>query len=188
MTTTEILLLTLLLALILLALGLLVTGLAMLFHRPEAQTIDPTASTTRLADAWQTLNRQFRMERLLYHHHRITGLVVIAVALVFIFQGWRVGLFTRSEELTETWRILWWLLVAGNLLNLVVGLVILLRPSMLKPIEAWANRWFGLKLYGSGYLINLHPRLRGLIITLIGTVALVGLGMLLAEQLGWWTG
>lgn len=105
--------------------------------------------TLLLADrrTWQGLNRIWRIERFVYRHHRLFGGAIVAGALAHLFllvlqrnhlfgivlEHSTAGLrLIRLIELTE------W---GAAVFALVVGLFVLVRPSLLKGFEAAANRW-----------------------------------------------
>jgi hypothetical protein len=104
-------------------------------------------------DAFDALDRPRAMDRFFYRHHVLTGLLVAAGSayIVYMFWFWFAthGSFARlpvihsqaaSEWLYESALIFF--RVAG-IFGVLVGLVIILRPSLLKGIEAWGNRWVG---------------------------------------------
>lgn len=97
------------------------------------------------------LDRPHYKERILYRHHRLTGALVSGVALLCLL---RLGLDVDSGRLAvviryladtpfQVWlyQQLYWILLASLVLALLAGLVILVRPSALKRLEAWGNRW-----------------------------------------------
>lgn len=122
-------------------------------------------------------------EPFIYRHHRIVGSLLTLATLYFfwqfftsyrqqvlvdIYQG--VLPIALLEALASTFTIV---LVLGNSIGLVLGLVIVVRPSLLKGAESWANRWVGSekvtdaldrKIGGPENLTHRYPRRVGLLI------------------------
>lgn len=173
MTSMNILLLTTLVVVSLLALGLLATGIGMTLAPGR---INPSASP------WRMLDRQWYVERIIYRHHRLTGLLIVLGAGLFLRHTVGSGIPAESSRLTA-WQPLWWLLTGGNAVNVLIGLIIMIRPSLLRALEQAANRWIAVDrgIFEQG--LRRHPRLRGLLIVLLSLVALASFGLLLAEQL-----
>lgn len=130
------------------------------------------------------LNRQWRIERRIYRHHRLAGLLIIAAALFFFFKTWHLGLFVPGR-LPSTWQLGWGLLVGGNVLSLIIGFILLLRPSRLKPVETLSNRWIELDIESLAHILRARPRLRGTLILLISLVCAAGFGTLLLMLIGY---
>lgn len=144
------------------------------------------------------LERPLMLERLFYRHHRILG-ACIALGAAYVLWRW-FSVYDREGVvglLDRRWRAagLDWIVVAGEALVvglhgliLVAGLVILVRPSLLKSIERTANRWHttfpGQRLdtvvEGVDRSVEGYPRLAGLI--LLGA-SLWSLATLLPELL-----
>jgi len=92
-------------------------------------------------------------ERWVYRHHRLSGglltlggaYVLYSFALAFdAAAAGRQMLLFHSRTATE------WLLNSLSFLNIgfsvvamAIGVVIFFRPSLLKHLEQWANRWYG---------------------------------------------
>ena len=98
-----------------------------------------TAPYRRLQDL---LERPWRVERMVYRHHRLVGSAIILGALVLLGvlgikhthlsgAGLLKGSGARAAEF-----LVW----VTALMALVVGLVVWVRPSALKRVEALANR------------------------------------------------
>lgn len=97
------------------------------------------------------LNAPRYQERLFYRHHRWTGGVVMLLSGLCLF---RLGLDLRLTALEsilqriartpfEAWLFpqLYWILMLLLALAFTAGVIIFIRPSVLKRFEAWANRW-----------------------------------------------
>jgi hypothetical protein len=98
------------------------------------------------------IDKPRHIERALYRNHRwVGGLVLaggcyIATVLMFVFnKKAAVTVLARGGDLRLVgWLIdaLFVLLVLCSVLAVVLGVLLLLRPSLLKNIEAWMNRWY----------------------------------------------
>ncbi len=97
------------------------------------------------------LDEPRRAEPLVYRNHKTVG-VALVLATAYFF--WRfmtdydeaalVGLFAGTLppvvlELLAT--VVTVVLVLGNVAGFVLGVVVFVRPSLLKGAESWANRW-----------------------------------------------
>ncbi len=80
-------------------------------------------------------------------------------------------------------------LLAGNVVVLIVGVIVVVRPSLLKGVEAASNRWFStheaFKSLDSrsdlpDQVVARQPRLTGLVLTVAGLYATLQLGLFLA--------
>jgi hypothetical protein len=97
------------------------------------------------------VDQPYYIERLVYRHHRKAGIALISAAALWLW------LLSPLEPLRAFLLISWHYLkhvfgsadfpvLAGSCLALwalVIGLLLLLRPSLLKPVESVANRWVG---------------------------------------------
>lgn len=119
------------------------------------------ALVTRLGDA---LNRNYStrkafkpmeipryQERFFYHHHRIFGAAIVLGAAFFFYQlltdyshAAGVAMLSRwLQPVISNWLVdsLTLILAAGNALALILGILIFIRPSLLKEVEESSNRW-----------------------------------------------
>lgn len=176
MSASAILILTVLLVLLVLAVALLTGSLALLARNP-GQADEPWGG---IIGALRVLDRQWQIERLIYRHHRLFGAIVLLAGAFFF---WQLARFERPALFNEhsTTMVLAWVLLVGQTFNLIIGLVILLRPSLLKPVEAVSNRWHRLEASGSR-----HPRTirwTALILALVGLVILLATATLIYQQI-----
>ena len=147
-----------------------------------------------LRQATRPLEKPVYTERAFYRHHRLFGaLIVAAAATILLYLGLRfdaeivVRALARGNEriaveiLVETFTLLMWL---GASFSLLVGLVVFVRPSALKDIEARANEWIstrqatrrlGTEHRAMDRFFEARPRLVGIVVTLVSLVGLVGL-------------
>ena len=119
-------------------------------------------------------------QRALYRHHRLLGALVLAGAAYALavlatlpdLRGLAVQLAKRSNpHVMEVYlRAGWAFLLVGNAAALLAGLALLLRPSLLKGVEAWANRSISLRSvgrfletmnYAPDRLVQTYPRVAG---------------------------
>lgn len=167
------------------ALFTLIYGLLALFLPERAISLNNRMSS------WVSMRRSLKalevprqQEQRLYHHHRILGLLLLAGALFILYQlrinidlpALRKLLTSNSAnpDITEivvvsAYTFLLW----GTLFSGVIGGIIAFRPSLLKGIERWSNRWIStrqtLKFLDQSYcgpdnFFNRNPRLSGGII------------------------
>lgn len=138
----------------LLVLGILLIplGLSFLFL-PEKMTrigerLNNWISTEHFFDS---LNKPRYQERLVYRYHRLFGSFIIAASLISIYMLYFYTdvkpLMQKITLMAETafgkWLLesLYYILLGANALAFVVGLIIFIRPSLLKTLEEKANSW-----------------------------------------------
>lgn len=94
--------------------------------------------------------RKYRIERFFYRNHRWFGLTMIVGGLYTLFQlGFSLDLVEAQKTLGTLFpapQLGAWLVESGivylwatNLFVLVLGFVVVLRPSLLKGFESWSN-------------------------------------------------
>jgi hypothetical protein len=149
-------------------------------------------------NAIQVLDRPVEVKRTIYRWHRLAGILLFAgafftldalifgfttTALVRSFRG--AGNATLLSLLFETVRIF---LIVGNLAGLLAAIVLVFRPSLLKGVEAWADRNYGGRQasekldamrYQPDQFVRTRPRLVGALVVLGSLYALFGLSLLL---------
>ena len=102
----------------------------------------------------QRLDQPRDVKRAVYRVHRLAGLLLFAGALFALEELW----FTYQRVLARvihSWgkaglqgmfvETLWLFLLVGNAVALPASLVIVFRPSLLKGVERWADRFYGLR-------------------------------------------
>lgn len=95
------------------------------------------------------LGRQYVIERQIYRHHRTAGLAIIAATSLWLWllspqAAWSLWLELTMNYLSRiihSGALPMMLTTVLALLVLLIGVLLLLRPSLLKPIERLANRW-----------------------------------------------
>ena len=139
-------------------------------------------STQAFFDA---INRPRYQEKFIYRHHRIFGGVVSLLSIctlymLVFYSGMEVtaGFFESLAQTSfERWLFtnLYYMLVFVVVLALACGVVIFVRPSALKRLEAWSNRWIAtddkLKTLDEvhelpGGIFSSRPRLFGIFVLL----------------------
>lgn len=91
---------------------------------------------------YRVLGRPWRIERFVYRHHRWFGGFIVVGALAIIALLSTARFWTMAPVLFLTHRVpvvsalLWGLAIA----ILLIGVIVLVRPSVLKGFESLANR------------------------------------------------
>ncbi|TMH43294.1 MAG: hypothetical protein E6H54_12060 [Betaproteobacteria bacterium] len=103
---------------------------------------------------FQRLDKPRDVKRAVYRVHRLAGILLFAGAIYALDRLWSsyarvLGRFIDAwgyaglhGMLVET---LWLFLLIGNALALPASLVVVFRPSLLKGLERWADRFYGLR-------------------------------------------
>ena len=176
-------------------LGLL-TGVALIFNSALVVRLSEKMNvwiSTR--EAMQVLERPIEIERTVYRWHRLIGALILAGALFTLYVLlWRfngpqvVDALTKLLELgvakwvAESVRVFF---VLVNVAALVIAVVMIVRPSSLKGVEAWANRQytprrsvraFDIPRVGPDSLVRTRPRLLGMVLALAGLYVVFSLG------------
>ena len=135
--------------------------------------------------ATDILDRQHRIERVLYRHHRLTGVLVMVGSVYTLY----ILNFSFNPKLTaallddgkNNYLVEWILesaVLAFNLgcaAALVVGAILLVRPSLLKSFEALLNHWVNTEKslqtidtmrYRLDHFIASHIRIAGILVIL----------------------
>lgn len=132
-------------------------------------------------------------ERFFYRHHLWVGVLILVASLYFFFT---FVLRTTPAEAAAAmpgvdwlWEGFFWFLVVANVAAAILALVILFRPSALKPLEAVANRWVSVRQATRGMekeytefdrFARRHYRGTGFLLLLGGVFLVVSFGVLLA--------
>lgn len=134
------------------------------------------------------LDDRIHVERYFYRHHRWMGggIVVGAVYCLYSLLDWVrydrvIGHLIHQADQTITDIVLdsaLLILGLGNLMALLVGIIVFLRPSLLKSLERWSNTWMAFdrvtetldrQIDITERWLPRHPRLIGLL-AVIGSV------------------
>lgn len=137
-------------------------------------------------------------ERLFYRHHKLVGVSVIVgstmVLYTFLFSA---NLRNISQYIPRDY---WWLsdaligmLLAGNMPAAIVGIIVLLKPSLLRDLEKSTNRWIsteqlltlfnGMHFSAEQSLLR-HNRITGAAIMLGSLYTILALGNILFWRAG----
>jgi hypothetical protein len=147
-------------------------------------------------NATRVLDQPRDVKRIVYRRHRIVGLVVLAAALyaldVLVFSILTRPLVHIFRDLanpgalqvfTEGVRLF---LVAGNVLGILAGIILVFRPSLFKGVEGWADREYAARLsdqdldaprYQPDEWVRAHPRVAGVLAAGGGLFVLLSLGV-----------
>lgn len=146
----------------------------------------------------QTLNRRFSgrqfsrslevpqyLEPLFYRHARPLGLGLMLGALLLLYLNWQLPAQV-SDNSPALWawlaESLYWFLWLAGIAILFIGLACVVRPSLLKPLEARANRWVSTRqktrLLSEEHtplddLLRQYPRLFGIVIAAAASLLLL---------------
>lgn len=179
------------------ALGLVV-GLLLVFDSARVLAWNERLSrwiSTR--EATQPLDAPHDIKRFVYRAHRWIGLLVVAGALyaldvlTFGFQSEAVVRAFRDlgsqgllVMMVDSLRLF---LILGNVAALGAGIVLCLRPSLLKGVEAWADRSYNTRestrtldemRFQPDRWVGKHPKLAGALAAAGSAYILLNLGIL----------
>jgi hypothetical protein len=148
--------------------------------------------------AMQALERPVEVKRFVYRWHRVAGALVFAGSLytldILVF-GFNTSALVRIFRdlgnpailglVVETVRIF---LIVGNIAALLAAAVLVFRPSLLKGLEAWGDRYYSSReatealdvmRYQPDEFVRARPRTVGALVTLGSLYVLLTLGMVL---------
>ncbi len=129
-------------------------------------------------------------ELFFYKHAKISGLLLIAGSLFVLYTLATFNLFSIIPHLPKSispaaWE---WLLQAGkiffyicSIFILIFGLIVFIRPSLVKHFEQSANHWISTRQHFANMsndinlvnkLVNTYPRGFGVVITLFSLIVL----------------
>lgn len=177
----------------------LVIGLLLVFDSARVMRWNATLNrwySTR--QAMRKLDQPVEVKRVVYRWHRLVGIVVLGGAfytLDALIFGFNTTQLVRSfrglgnpailSVVVEAVRIF---LIVGNVAALAAAAVLVFRPSLLKGLEAWADRYYTARestevldvmRYQPDQFVQARPRLVGALLTLGSLYTLAGLGLLL---------
>ncbi len=196
---TDIVLRSLLVFLIVGCAAALIIGFWLLF-RPDTLV----RLNTRM-DAWFSTRRALkplmvphRSEPFVYRHHRVAGALVLVGAGYTLYSVlYRFSMKATVAVFVPPYNRFFveWLvesavavLTLGSIVAVAIGVILAVRPSLLKGVEAWANRRFspraGLRFleimrYQPDAVVTRHPRYVAVLIILGSLYAIVTLGYFL---------
>jgi hypothetical protein len=167
-------------------------GILLLIDSPRVMRWNATLSRwVSTGEAMRSLDEPRDIKRFVYRNHRILGVLVVAGALysldVLTF-GFHTGALARVFRglanqsllgmLLDTLRLF---LIAANFLAVVAGLALAFRPSLLKGVEAWADRSYSPRSGGRGDVmqfqpdqwVSAHPKIAGALVAAGGAFILL---------------
>ena len=134
------------------------------------------------ADIGALFNRRISLERSFYRMHRLFGFGVLAGAIAAGSFTWYLASVPRALKLQRVLGRLGYDFIEAvaallAVVLLVVGLCLILRPSVLKGLEAVMNRWVEMPAKGRSHAaisraILRAPRVAGLLLLAAGVVCL----------------
>ena len=178
----------------------LVTGLSLLLFPDKTLEIIRQLNVWVDTDRWfDYLNTELKSEAFIYRHHRIFGTFILLASLwifwVFVvshpsddFQF--LGVFELSDTV-DAWLTgsIIFLIRLVSVFFIITGLVVLIRPSLLKMLEQKMNRWIDTDVSGSletphkgadEYLVQ-HPRLIGGFVLCAGAYLVLSAAVMLSS-------
>jgi hypothetical protein len=146
--------------------------------------------------AARVLDQSRDVKRLVYRQHRVVGLLVIAGGLfaldVLTFGLHTTPLLRALKSLGNPTALALAVdsarafLIAGNVVAVMAGVILCFRPSLLKGVEAWADRQYSAPLSASALdepiyrpdaFVRDHPKMAGTLITAGSVFILASLGI-----------
>lgn len=146
--------------------------------------------------AFHDLDAPRPTERLFYRHHRwFGGLLTLGAAYVLYSFAFAIdyGALSKGVLLFNSRAATEWLVYSLSFLNIgfsvlaiLLGVIIFFRPSLLKRLEWWANRWYGVddslkkldvQLRAPDSWFRKRPRLLGLMIVAGGLYIVTSLSL-----------
>ena len=142
------------------------------------------------------LDEQRHGERFFYRHHVIFGifLVIAAVyifyAFMFSFDPAKVSISLFSSHSTNQWLLqsLIFINLSFSILIFIIGVIVVIRPSLLKSFETVMNRWIvvdeslkrlDVQMKLPDTIFSRRPRLMGFLIVIGSIYILINLSSIL---------
>ncbi|MCK5001551.1 MAG: hypothetical protein KAS57_00895 [Gammaproteobacteria bacterium] len=142
--------------------------------------------------ATKFLEVPYVIDPLFYKHHRIVGAIVTLISgyilyyFSLVYDAALIAEYVKDsvyaialDILVNALRVF---MLFTSVFIVLIGIVIFVRPSQIKSVEAWANRWISTrqasrKLSVERDQVNLlaykYPRITGMIIVLLSLYALI---------------
>ena len=97
------------------------------------------------------LNKPIYKERYVYRHHRVFGILIIIASITCLYmltihigiENVTTKLLMLAQSELEKWLfvVLYYILIALIILTFIFGVLMYIRPSSLKSLEALGNHW-----------------------------------------------
>ena len=176
----------------------LVIGILLIFDSARVMRWNGALNTwysTRKAG--RVLDESLEVKRVVYRWHRVIGVLVFAGAfftldaLVFGFTTTALVRASRGVGNTALLGLVYeaarLFLIIGNVAALVIAAILVFRPSLLKGVESWADRYYSTRRstealdvmrYQPDDFVRSRPRIVGAVVALGSLYALFGLSLL----------
>lgn len=143
--------------------------------------------------ATRSLETPISIERWFYRNAKITGTVLmLGAAYLFYLLFWQLDFARLTKELPGLNPLTWdWLLTSfqvffsiASVAVFLMGFVIMIRPSLLKPLEETANKWVSTRqkmqfmsenVGKADQLLMRFPRQVGIVILIFGAIVLINI-------------
>lgn len=104
----------------------------------------------KIQASYSSIDKARFIDHKIYRSHKLIGMVMLVLSMLTLYLV--LFVITNQPEVRETqlngavvhdWMLEVALVIAtlGGVIGVCFGIVILLRPSLLKPLELWGNRW-----------------------------------------------
>ena len=169
----------------------LILGLGLIFSPSATLKFNEKINTRiSLREKTKSIETAIKSEPFFYKHAKISGTLLITGSLFVLYTLATFNIYSLTPHLPKSisaaaWD---WLLQAGQifffitcLFILIFGLIVLIRPSLVKGFEQSANHWISTRRHFSkmstdinlvNKLVNAYPRTFGCFITLFSIITL----------------
>ena len=138
--------------------------------------------------ATKSLETPISIESWFYRHAKLTGaLLMLGAAYLFYLLFWQLDYLKLQHSLPGLTPLTWeWLLNAfqvffslSSIAVFLMGFVVLIRPSLLKPLEESANKWISTRqkmqfmsenVGKADQLLTIFPRQVGMVIIIFSAI------------------
>ena len=134
------------------------------------------------------------VDRVFYRHHKIIGVIVTLTSIYIlyyftrVFDAGAISSFMAGSEYSGLAEIiakaLQLFLLLTCVATLIIGVIMYIRPSLLKGFEAWSNRWISTPEAAKALFVERdqanqlafkYPRLVGIVIISLSLYIAIGL-------------
>lgn len=169
----------------------LLLGLGLIFAPAMTLKFNEKINTRiSLREKTKSIETAIKSEPFFYKHSTISGSILIVGSVFVLYTLITFNVYSLTPYLPKSVSpAIWnWLLQAGEifffitcLFILVFGLIVVIRPSMIKSFEQAANHWISTRKHFSkmsndinlaNKLVNTYPRAFGSFITLFSVIVL----------------
>ena len=172
----------------------MIYGLCLIIFPKLALTLnDKINKSFSMRESTKSLEKPISIERWFYRHSNITGsLLMLGAAYLFYLLFWDLNFVLLAKNYPGLTVLMWeWLLQSFqiffaimSIIVFLMGFLIIVRPSQLKPIEEKANKWISTRqkmqfmseeLGQADKLLTLFPRQIGAIILVASAIVLLNM-------------